>query len=463
MRGTIKRRCRRGELTGRRWPSPRSSCSAFGRLRRARVARRRASRPSGRSPIRDRRLVARRRRGSRPARRGVRLRAAVRARPRRHPPRLVGPRRRLRRLQGGERPLLRADGGPGLPARQEAGLGVVGGARRRALGRDSLVDLGGDRDDGEPCLLHGGVGAVRDHARAREADRRPPARAARRGRRRIRDASPARRAVRDLARRARARLVDPPGESTASESRSRAALAERRADRCSPSRVLAGRVLSGSSPRESFGAYWELWRGYDPLAGGEVARLPPRRLRDLPRGDTAGRRADRALEPAPQRSGRLRARRRLRRALPLGQRRRAPRRRRVQQHAVRVRPPPRPLRLLPHPALAHRAGRVARGRAPEAARRDRERRRPGSRPPRDSPVPAARERGRHRHRSRRALGLAREPDGWTGPALGPPAARRVRRRAPRRSGARTAAASASPSPLPCSSSSSRWRASPGSA
>ncbi len=29
--------------------------------------------------------------------------------------------------------------------------------------------------------------------------------------------------------------------------------------------VLASRVLSGSSPRESFGAYWELWRGYDPL------------------------------------------------------------------------------------------------------------------------------------------------------------------------------------------------------
>ncbi len=29
--------------------------------------------------------------------------------------------------------------------------------------------------------------------------------------------------------------------------------------------VLASRLLSGSSPRESFGAYWELWRGYDPL------------------------------------------------------------------------------------------------------------------------------------------------------------------------------------------------------
>ncbi len=29
--------------------------------------------------------------------------------------------------------------------------------------------------------------------------------------------------------------------------------------------VLASRLVSGSSPRDSFGAYWELWRGYDPL------------------------------------------------------------------------------------------------------------------------------------------------------------------------------------------------------
>ena len=29
--------------------------------------------------------------------------------------------------------------------------------------------------------------------------------------------------------------------------------------------VLASRLSPGSSPRESFGAYWELWRGYDPL------------------------------------------------------------------------------------------------------------------------------------------------------------------------------------------------------
>jgi hypothetical protein len=29
--------------------------------------------------------------------------------------------------------------------------------------------------------------------------------------------------------------------------------------------VLAGRLVTGSSPSESLGAYWELWRGYDPF------------------------------------------------------------------------------------------------------------------------------------------------------------------------------------------------------
>jgi hypothetical protein len=33
--------------------------------------------------------------------------------------------------------------------------------------------------------------------------------------------------------------------------------------------VLAGRLLAGSSPSESLGAYWELWRGYDPLQVGK--------------------------------------------------------------------------------------------------------------------------------------------------------------------------------------------------
>jgi len=32
-----------------------------------------------------------------------------------------------------------------------------------------------------------------------------------------------------------------------------------------PLLVLAGRLLGGASPSESLGAYWELWRGYDPL------------------------------------------------------------------------------------------------------------------------------------------------------------------------------------------------------
>jgi hypothetical protein len=29
--------------------------------------------------------------------------------------------------------------------------------------------------------------------------------------------------------------------------------------------VLGARLLSGASPSESLGAYWELWRGYDPF------------------------------------------------------------------------------------------------------------------------------------------------------------------------------------------------------
>lgn len=33
--------------------------------------------------------------------------------------------------------------------------------------------------------------------------------------------------------------------------------------------VLGGRLLSGSSPRDSLGAYWELWRGYSPFEVGK--------------------------------------------------------------------------------------------------------------------------------------------------------------------------------------------------
>jgi hypothetical protein len=42
--------------------------------------------------------------------------------------------------------------------------------------------------------------------------------------------------------------------------------------------VLLGRVASGSSPSESLGAYWELWRGYDPL---EVAKWVVYHLADI--------------------------------------------------------------------------------------------------------------------------------------------------------------------------------------
>jgi hypothetical protein len=42
--------------------------------------------------------------------------------------------------------------------------------------------------------------------------------------------------------------------------------------------VLGGRLLSGASPSESLGAYWELWRGYDPL---EVAKWVAYHLADV--------------------------------------------------------------------------------------------------------------------------------------------------------------------------------------
>jgi hypothetical protein len=42
--------------------------------------------------------------------------------------------------------------------------------------------------------------------------------------------------------------------------------------------VLGGRLVSGSSPSESLGAYWELWRGYDPL---EVAKWLVYHLADI--------------------------------------------------------------------------------------------------------------------------------------------------------------------------------------
>jgi hypothetical protein len=42
--------------------------------------------------------------------------------------------------------------------------------------------------------------------------------------------------------------------------------------------VFAGRLVTGSSPSESLGAYWELWRGYDPL---QVAKWVVYHLADI--------------------------------------------------------------------------------------------------------------------------------------------------------------------------------------
>ena len=131
-----------------------------------------------------------------------------------------------------------------------------------------------------------GVGALRDHARARAPDDRPPARPARRGSGRVLTRPQFGALYVDLAPRARARLVDPARRATPGTRGSPRALAERRAARArrrSSSRAasclgqLAERVV-----RRLLGALARL----RPAPGGEVVRLPPRRLRDLPRRHT---------------------------------------------------------------------------------------------------------------------------------------------------------------------------------
>ena len=42
-------------------------------------------------------------------------------------------------------------------------------------------------------------------------------------------------------------------------------MAERAPTRRGSSRSSRSGLVGGSSPRDSLGAYWELWRGYDPL------------------------------------------------------------------------------------------------------------------------------------------------------------------------------------------------------
>ena len=261
-----------------------------------------------------------------------------------------------------------------------------------------------------------------------------PARVARRDRGRVPDAIAARRAVRRLARRARSPLVDQPRRETARARRLETSVAERAPTRSRPSRSSRRQLAGGSSPRDSLGAYWELWRGYDPfgvakwivyhLADIEIylAVIPlavaPIVLTQLIRRGRAGAAVDSAFASlflAANATGLL---------VVAG----------LHEHAVGLRPPARPLRVLPPPALADRLRRLARGRASAPSRRGRDRSRARARPARGSPVPPARERGRHRHRAGRALGLGRGADSRSWPALGltsPGGVRRSRSCSPR--------------------------------
>ena len=124
-----------------------------------------------------------------------------------------------------------------------------------------------------------------------------------------------------------------------------------------------------------------------------MGRLPPRRLRRLPRGRAGRGRADRALGARPGGASGVASGGRLRRAVRRGQRLRAPRRRRVHEHAVGLRPAPRPLRVLPRPAVAHRPRRLARlGPAPTAPSRPRSAPSPRSCCPLSSPSVSSRTR-----------------------------------------------------------------------
>ncbi len=195
--------------------------------------------------------------------------------------------------------------------------------------------------------------------------------------------------------------------------------------------VLASRLVSGSSPRESFGAYWELWRGYDPLQVAKwfvyhladfeiyLAVIPvavaPILLWSLLREGRAGSERSAAFaalflsantigllvvaafNSTPYAYDRLHDRYAFY-FIPLW----------LIVFVAWL------ARGLPRPLVATAIGVAPRARAS-----------------RDPAVRPARERGRDRHRAGRALGLARVPDGRTRSGLGPSLARRVRRRAPR--------------------------------
>ena len=195
--------------------------------------------------------------------------------------------------------------------------------------------------------------------------------------------------------------------------------------------AFAARLASGASASDSLGRLLGALARLRPAPGRQVVRVPPRRLRRLPR-DRAGRgRADRPRGPDASRTSGIEVRDGVRRALRLRQRLRPARRRRVHEHPVGLRPTSRPLRVLPPSAVAHRAGRLARRRPAATARCHRDRRRRRTRAPTDPSLRPARQRGGHRHRPWRALGARGGGAGWAGSCVRPSRPRSFRRRARR--------------------------------
>ena len=196
--------------------------------------------------------------------------------------------------------------------------------------------------------------------------------------------------------------------------------------------AFAARLVAGASARDSFGAYWELWRGYDPFQVGKwivyhlgdftvyLAVVPiavaPIVLWELGRAGRAGSRpaaAFVALFTAANVSGLLVVAA-------------------LHEHALGLRPAPRPLRLLPRPVVARRARRLARVRPAASGGRGRDRRRRGARAPPHPSLPAARERGGDRHRPGSAVGADRGRARGTRAGVRPSRPDARDRRAPRR-------------------------------
>ncbi len=224
------------------------------------------------------------------------------------------------------------------------------------------------------------------------------------------------------------------GDEAPDESATSSASGRRRCRSCSACSPSPRGSLSGASARDSLGAYWELWRGYDPLQVGKwfvyhlgdfavyLAVVPvavaPIVLWELARAGRAGSRpaaAFVALFASANVSGLLVVAAFT--STPWGYDRLHDRY---------------GFYLLPL-WLVGLVVWLASG-LPRPLRRGRDRRRRGARAPADPPLPAARERGGDRHRPGRALGADRGGAGRARAGVRPPRARalRPRRSSPRR-------------------------------